>query len=249
MRVGYDTGILKNKKKNLTMAVYSGSDFVSEHEWGISSIKKRFNMPDRATCIQDTRIDGLLCFDDSVLMISTRVDFIHRNIEYHCRDSGYSSEWDDRNFCIKFSQDEEKSYFDLKDSYEKNSLHLMFQKYNDEKINFGHFDNEFSGWMLVCYDKLPYHIKTQFEEFFNRSNDNAELLANWKEESGFLKVREQLKEQGKKWFYLDARLNANREPVIWLNPQDQKNHNFGGVTVKDLEDWLEDKGKIIDQPS
>lgn len=60
------------------------------------------------------------------------------------------------------------------------------------------------------------------------------------------KVKKKLDKQGLKYFSLQtAKKFDDGTWMYWLNPYDQKNNHFGWVTLQDLKDWLNGKGKII----
>lgn len=60
------------------------------------------------------------------------------------------------------------------------------------------------------------------------------------------KIKEKLKKAGKSWFTLNKiRKDKDGNWKVWLNPCKQNLYNHGWFTLKDLEDWAEDKGVIV----
>jgi hypothetical protein len=54
-----------------------------------------------------------------------------------------------------------------------------------------------------------------------------------------------LQASGRRYYALSPRFEKNGDLVFWLNPQEHSRYNHGWMTVRDLEDWIAGKGKII----
>ena len=69
-------------------------------------------------------------------------------------------------------------------------------------------------------------------------------------------VKKKLEKAGKRYFACspkwaneikstaDGKIETKHDVIYWLNPMEQNIHNFGWYTVEDLEEWIEDKGKV-----
>ena len=57
-------------------------------------------------------------------------------------------------------------------------------------------------------------------------------------------IYEKLEAAGKRFFALSPKILKDGLR-FWLNPYDQHIYNSGWYSVKDLEEWIDNKGKII----
>ena len=83
--------------------------------------------------------------------------------------------------------------------------------------------------------------KSWADKVYENDKENYET---WKEayETGIYK---ELKEADKKFFALSPNKDDKGNLIFWLNPQEQDKYNFGWVTLQDLKDWIQNKGKIV----
>lgn len=59
------------------------------------------------------------------------------------------------------------------------------------------------------------------------------------------KVKKKLKKAGKKWVSLDSVKQLDGVYLVWLNPYEQGRHNCGWFSIRDLELWAKNKGRIM----
>ena len=93
--------------------------------------------------------------------------------------------------------------------------------------------------------------------FVHERGVTEELRANvqqqWANERELLKrvrdsgIMAKLHESGKRFFALSPRRDANDELTFWLNPYEQNRYNYGWVSLQDLQDWADNKGRIVKQ--
>lgn len=105
-------------------------------------------------------------------------------------------------------------------------------------------------------------IKITSEDFMKQGDlmedmqENAlrSIACNMFDKAWGHKVKQELKKAGKDWFALSPNTldeegmesRSTKYPLIyWLNPYEQKIHNYGWFTVEELELWTEDKGPIM----
>ena len=261
MRIAYhDTQFVKNTDNNV-VGINLGYDYTAEHEWGTKELKQLLGIwnGDPKT---ETNVMG---FDRHVV---TKPDSIRRvtvkdwvfittyskpswssstetDEEYFKKLFGYSmqstnkeviSAWDSKNFV-----------FGSKDTKAMDTLYTAFKEKRMLNAVVG-TDNPFgrSGLYFGIYDYLTREdekdvIKhqTNFTNMWKKIRDT--------------KIEERLIEAGKKYYDLSPRIvtdnkafKSSKLPDIkfWLNPMYQTNNNYGWYTIEDLEEWIDDKGKI-----
>lgn len=59
------------------------------------------------------------------------------------------------------------------------------------------------------------------------------------------KIKTRLRKADKRWVYLDGIEEKDGKLMVWFNPMLQKT-SCGFVSLQDLRDWLQDKGKITE---
>jgi hypothetical protein len=62
-------------------------------------------------------------------------------------------------------------------------------------------------------------------------------------------IAEKLRLADKRYFALSPRRGKKGGLEFYLNPYEQHKYNYGPVTLKDLEDWINEKGKIVMTPA
>jgi len=106
----------------------------------------------------------------------------------------------------------------------------------------GVFQN--AGPCIAIYSHLP-------QEVIKKWKDHYEDMQKLKEEAEATGIEKKLREAGKKWFALSPKwakdfkdVKSVYSVIFWLNPMEQDRNDYGWMTVEDLEDWIQNKGKI-----
>lgn len=93
--------------------------------------------------------------------------------------------------------------------------------------------------------------------FVHECGVTDELRANvqqqWAAERELLKrvrdtgIMAKLEASGKRFYALSPRLDDKGELTFWLNPCEQNRYNYGWMSLQDLQDWADNKGRIVKQ--
>lgn len=136
--------------------------------------------------------------------------------------------WNEEYFLIGLT--DEKLRDDLYSAFEKNDIAIWLG-------GGGVFQN--ARLVISIVSRLPKETIDAMEEI---DRDHYEL----KKEAVNTGIYDTLKKAGKTYYALSPRWKdkSKTEVVFWLNPEDQKNNNHGWYSVKDLEDWANDRGPI-----
>lgn len=172
-------------------------------------------------------------------------------------DKDIKVEWDERGFCIKVRGDENISK--LKE------LHEAILR-GDICVGIPVCKNPFDrgGLTVLIASRVPQEFVTKQLE----TDMDYFRLEDACKAAGLPEIEKTLKGQGKGWFCLapswahpvlpddyqekqkrgekvEAALRPSAHNIIfWLNPYDQNNNRWGWVTIEDLKDWIENKGRI-----
>lgn len=194
---------------------------------------------------------AVLVMDDSAIQkdwhTESRATFFFKNIRSKFYgDNTLVTEWDENGFAIYVKG--EKDIANLK---------KIHQAILDKDICIGLTSNKNpfsgSGLRIFIHSQVPKELEdSQIEvdtDYFKLQDALAE--ANVKG------LEDRLHAAGKSWFALhpcwnnfrnkDGELRTTKYPFIfWLNPREQKKYKWGYVTFEELEQWIEDKGTIMD---
>ena len=248
-----------------------GWDFTAEHEWGIKylvrdfgirgvSRKKGFFTKHDVTGVYARAITKvseylvLLEKDDATYLIyqdwfspkyaltdETPKDELDR-IVYAYGDHKLQTAWDSKSFGVRVIGDELRNQ--LKE------LYAAFQN-KDIMIAMGGrqaFGN--AGLNLIIASKLP----ESFDKELIEADVDGLNMIDAAEATG---IKKRLENAGRRHYALspswatsikstkDGEIKTKHSVIFWLNPMDQHLYNFGWLTVEDLEDWIEGKGKIV----
>lgn len=148
--------------------------------------------------------------------------------------------WDEKSFMVVVPKTGAEKYL--------NGLKDLWQALNREDVLMGGpFSDRFNGGGIGMFiaSAMPSDeieaAKTKIAEDLRVKR----LLEEGEKRDGLDKIKKKLTKQGKGWFCLRPHsVNDDGSICYWLNPQDQQFNYFGGVSIQDLKDWLEDKGKI-----
>lgn len=249
------------------VALSFGSDFCTEHETGISSLRESFGIPgmQRGVVGADartiTRIPNELLFhwDESTACaylvfhpdrtfegetgnLATRFDSM---IDVY-PDELMSAAWDERSFG-----------FHVKDTDSLNAgqmaLGQVFDAFMKKDIMIftgSRGESSFSnpGLMIAIRSRMDQGVLQKMKDADEDRLNLLDAADKIYQETG---LKDKLEAVGKKYFALSPRWRPNdwkkgtTHPVIfWLNPQKQRVDNCGWFTVEDLLLWTENKGPI-----
>jgi hypothetical protein len=96
-----------------------------------------------------------------------------------------------------------------------------------------------SGLCLVIASRIPQEL---LDNWYKADVEYYELDQEV-ERTG---IRQLLKNNGKRYFALSRphHRESDGKLVLWLNPMEQGDNNFGWFTIDDLREWADGKGKI-----
>jgi len=215
-----------------------GYDFCAEHEWGIDRINQIFGINN------DEEIYGiekrLIHKIPDYLSLDKRKDFFYLTCtrskefiikEYHDYQKSFKRNlitgWCDASFCI------------CTNAQEIEELYEAFQKL-DVAIGVGKALNPFGsgGLVIVIASKMPELDK---ELLYQEDKAWHELNVEAKQTG----IYELLKSKNKYYYCLEPERQSDNSIRWWLNPQEQQKYNSMWCTLKDLQDWAEDKGAVM----
>lgn len=199
----------------------------------------------------EANVYAVLVVDDSAIQQDwdkeDRPTFFFKNIRNKFYgDKTIVSEWNKNGFAIY-----------VKGAKAVANLKKILQAILDKDVCIGLTSNKNpfsgSGLRIFIYSQVPKELEdSQIEvdtDYFKLQDALAE--ANVKG------LEDRLRAAGKSWFALspcwnnfrnkDGELRTTKYPFIfWLNPWDQKKYKWGYVTFEDLEQWIENKGPIME---
>lgn len=227
------------------VAVSLGADACAEHEWGINSLREVFGctadptvvglerrrtreMPSHLSWQTDGRkggLQGMYCprrpwRDDAPDAPNFR-DFT---------DGKLCAAWDKSTFAV-FSNDSE----------EIEALLTIFKALQDvDGVLWlgggGMFQN--AGLCIGIASRLP----TEVVKLWEQKDNEAIALRKAMQATG---IEDKLRAAGREYFALSPKFASDGSLIFWLNPCKQHIHQFGWMTLQDLEDWILGKGKCM----
>lgn len=271
MRRGSNTGTWRTDD-NKVIAFNLGADYCAEHEWGIKKMKANLGIdaPNYSRIFQDlNQQKAFLKQKKHKVGIATRTVTDHRNITDNLDTAGvmvdkngplwgvalkqdwrsdmsfdfgnlrdlywnperekFLSWWCEDDFAI-LSPDKQ-DIRDLKEAFEKNDVAVWLG-------GSGPFKN--AGLVITILSRLP---KSFLEDALIVDQEYIELLqAAFKTE-----IYKKLDKAGCTFMALSPKWKDDKkaELIFWLNPQDQRNINYGWYSLSDLEAWAKGTGPII----
>lgn len=246
-----------------------GSDFCSEHEWGVKHMRYLFGCDEEKDGIErrqvtkipkdlhwytgtsehpnDKRRKGAAY--DAIFLSPTESyyrqpkDWVNdRELYRYDEKTGLCCAWDEKTFgIVAYGEKDKKNLALLWDAFQRKDVAFYPQ------VGVFHL----GGGLIFCIiSKVP---KKDVDAMLEQDLDYKKLL----EAAKATGIEEELTKAGKGWYALspkwskEIRSTVNGEvktayPVIfWLNPRDQDRHNFGWWTVEILKEWAQDKGPIM----
>ena len=268
MRFGYKDAELLYDGSTF-VGVSLGWDHVSEHEHGISDLKRDFGIPHEPTrkvcgfaARQITRVPvNLSLFVDkgTEYLIYQRYNddkVPHTFVEHKYVEDGFKGAWGSQDFGAALRVDHTIG--------RQGELKELFQAFQEKNVVFfigrsGPFSN---GGLKICIaDRIP---EDSLKESKEADLDNLDLNAAVAKTGILAKLKAAQNSQpadrnyNRKCGYyacspswrtitetVDGRdLESAAKVMFWLNPQDQENNKAGWYTVEELEQWIEGKGPI-----
>ena len=244
MKEGRDNGFEFGSDGLIALSL--GSDSYAEHETGIASILGAFGVPqDEKVFGRPRRVitkcpDGLMWSegrgknseDKTVKICGFHMGYYGEAwIPSAIRsENGLYTAWDQKNFCA-YSCDERniRRLRELYDAFEVRNVAIW--------MGGGHvFKNP--GLVLAIATRLPSAVIMKWQKL-------DELNYRTKEEMRASGIEEKLAKAGKRYFALSPKKNDEGKLIFWLNPMEQNIHEAGWFTLSDLEEWAENKGKVM----
>ena len=246
MRQGYKNKFItihsskkaQNKgKEEILVGIDLGSDYCSEHEWGIKDIRKYFGMNDSGYGVNKRKI-SIIPNNFKWVKTSKFEGFgfskygckIEEYPNLHIGSEGVWTGWSDRDFGAFSNKPEIISK--LKEIFEaiKNLNACIWLGGG------GVFEN--AGLVIAITDRIP---KENLDDWYKADKEREQLLKDAKATG----IAIRLEKANLRYFALSPRRAENGDVIFWLNPYEQDIHNSCWCTVKDLDDWIAGKGKII----
>jgi hypothetical protein len=245
-----------------------GWDHTAEHEWGIRGLVTAFglpHMPSRTFLKKVVGVDarkvtqvpnGLIRVSDprgyeylaygNYWPKNVDGEYLDRVMQVRTwREEPMHTAWDADSFGVRLPADPEGASAKILDE--------MLAAFNrcDTLIYRGGRDIPFAnaGLLLVIASRLPKETKDAM----------ASADSDWLDLEDAVKktgIREKLQKAGKKYFALkpawastiqstkDGEVSTKHRVIFFLNPEDQRNNNFGWFTVEQLLEWIEGTGPV-----
>jgi hypothetical protein len=253
MRRGYNGHLIEENEMFYGVAL--GSDYVSEHEWGIDGLKRKFGINsnmmgvDGRTITKDRtklvveKSHALLRTDDWVRdETSTIKDLLPRDF-YLTNDKQLQTGWDDGSFGILVDKDNINKLEELKDAFTKNDIVITFLTPSVPV-----FEN--AGLAILIKSRIPKEQLDQMYQIDKKHND----LHEYEKEIGVAKFKEDRAKKfmacSPKWINYEneenreihkKNLNTKYNIQYWINYSDNDD-NYGWYTVEEIIEWFSTPG-------
>jgi len=249
--------------EGVVIGVNLGADACSEHEWGIKETRRAFGMDDNAMGIARYKTGELrqgyklhfiknkrtavLTFDEHYRFdylekegkLNTPKEVVDGEIKWQVeslynkdlsRRKDVAAAWDDGSFQIVARAEHADRLEELYNALNSGNASIWLG-------GGGVFKN--AGLMVCVFNKVP----KEADETMRQSHQDAKDAAEFEAKTG---IKELLQKAGKQYYALSIRKNDDVPEgyMWWLNPMDQENNHWGWVTLQDLKDWAENKGRI-----
>lgn len=243
MRKAYNSSMVVTGGE--VIAVNLGSDQCAEHEWGIKDLRKSFGCNDDPSAIGLERRK----IGSAPAHLSWQSDGLNggmrgmwcpqrpwRNDEPYppnfsdFRVGKLQAAWDEKSFAAFSSEKEEVA-----------ALQVVYEalQHGDGVLWLGGggiFQN--AGLCVGIASRLPADVVQLWER---KDSEDIKL------KSAMLAtgIESKLKAAGLRYFALSPAFKSDGSLHFWLNPYEQQIHQYGWVTLRDLEDWILGKGKCM----
>lgn len=259
MRRGHNNGILFDDNKHL-VGINLGSDFTSEHEWGIKGLREMFGISDTGHGLVKRTITKVASYmsgwgknaklkecvhlietdKETFLIVDQYFDGDVKNVSREL--SRYKGDelctaWDEKSFGISAVKPVERQAL--------RAVHTAMQT-NDLAVWLGGggvFKN--AGLVLCIASRVPYE---NAQALYDADIDRDKLLKA-AEDTGIAKL---LELAGKRYYALSPRWvdgesvkKTKHKVYFWLNPCEQDANNHGWFFVEELELWAKGQGPCV----
>jgi len=232
-----------------------GYDFCAEHEWGIKGIRDHFGVGLSAEIGIDARkatkcpefIKLIVKKNESFIICSTMyrmyADQPDRIKDFEIRTIGsltsMMSRANDEGHYIGSMWAEGEFAFGVRG--QNAFMEELFNAFKSFDIVFTLTAAKFKGTGLTFIIRSL--IDKETEEECLQSDLKQKRLTDAVAKTG---IREKLEDANCRYLALSPRWKDGKEEevIFWLNPMDQQKNNYGWMTIQDLEDWINGKGKI-----
>jgi hypothetical protein len=228
-----------------------GSDMVSEHEWGVKSIRYKFgcddskdgidrriirDVPNELRWEEDKKWQGIFLCPKQEYYRQPK-DWVDSGELSNYRDQKFGTAWDEKTFgIVAYDKADQIRLRTLWDAFQAKDIAFW--------TNVGVFHTG-GGLIFSIVSRIPEADK---EKTLKADLDYHALI----EASINTGIDEELKAAGKKWYDLSPKWAKSIElkaktkyPVVyWLNPQEQHIYNCGWFTVEQLRQWVIGAGPI-----
>jgi hypothetical protein len=239
------------KEGSTLVGIALGSDFCSEHEWGVKPLKQEFQLemtkdgierriiraiPDSLQWIETKKELGLFCVNTASYYKPAK-DWLKDSELKNYSDKPLVCAWDEKSFGIVAHAVEDKAH-----------LLTLWNAFQAKDVafwtNIGPF--HLGGGLIFCI--VSRLAEADKQKLLEQDNDYALLQAA----STKTHIEQFLLRAHKSYFALTPQWAANVKttsteyPVVyWLNPQEQRKYDSGWFTVEELELWAKDAGPVI----
>jgi hypothetical protein len=244
-----------------------GSDFCSEHEWGVKDLRRSFGCDESKDGIARRQVtlipknlrnfSGVADHPSDKRKKGDAYDAIflspndygrtpeqwvnHYELSRRNEKTGIGVAWDEKSFgIVAYGEKDKKNLALLWDAFQRKDIAFYPQ------VGVFHL----GGGLIFCIiSKVP---EKDVKEMLAQDLDYKELLR----QSAATGIEEELKAAGKGWFALqpkwakeikdtkDGKVRTTFPVIYFLNPRDQDQNNSGWYTVEQLKLWIEGKGPV-----
>ncbi len=255
-----DAQIVRHEEDDTLIGVSLGWDHCAEHEWGIKGIQNGFGIPEKAT----KEINGaefrtmakIPEFPYSVVTVN-RDNYSYLIYQWRHEDTAKDTHISGELKPPSYGDPQEIYGAWSSDAFglcvpkeDINVVNELMMAIGDKDLMIflsggqGPFQN--AGLSLAIRSRMPQQIMDNWTE---GDLDNIKLQRAFQTTG----IKMLLKKAGKEYFALIPKWNT--EPgqakgknnlTFWLNPSDQKNHQYGWYSLDDLKAWAKDEGPIME---
>ena len=247
--------ILENE---IFYGVSLGWDFVSEHEWGIDGMNRKFGILKNKLGIEGRTItknpDILFYEDKNICILTSRQPYSKEKLtpkdilsyEMSVERNGLQTAWDESNFCIATNNKEDFKYLrDLYNAFKTNNIVITFLK-SELPV----FSN--SALSILIADRLPQKAKDEMYFIDKKALD----LIEYERKIGITDLKEKTRngyrepkyfmacspkwicyEDEKEREEIKKKLNTKFDIRYWVNYSDDDD-NYGWYTAEQIIKWL-----------
>jgi len=241
------------------MGINLGYDFTTEHESGIQELRDSFgikrNKPGFEGLVNTISPKGLQLYNEDIngdvalvylpdlkfklppgYDITERLRGIIKNKLYTYKKGEIASAWSERDFGVKVPKENGYALENLFRAFNAKLGIIMLGGRSTFLAN--------SGLVIMDYSLIPKEVEEEYKAKDIAARAEQTMYRKLEQESGVYVL---LKEAGKRWLALSIKhLDEKGEPLWWLNPDDQRNHQRGWYHTEDLRLWAEDKGPVME---